>query len=174
MAQINLTDLAENNFSAFAENILFVIGACYLIRDKYKQITRLGENYKYIYDNIEVFHRVSNEDHDLCKEFISKIMEKIQENMQFCLDEYNLNIHPPDQKQKIMDIIYLMDILKYKLEKISPLDFIVEINTEEQEEEQEQEEYEYEIGPYDDLNGCENSSNFSLYYEYDGYDGYDN
>jgi hypothetical protein len=173
--------MEQMNFSVFAENRLFVIEEPSLIKDKYKQIISLGETYKFIYDNKEIFHRVSNEDYELCKETVSKIMKKIKENIQFCSDEYNLNIHTPEQKQKIFDIIQLMDVLKYELEKISPLDFIIEVNNQRQQEEQEEEEQEQEeeeeqeylIGPYDDLNCCENCKHLRLYYEYEGYDGYD-
>jgi len=185
MENINL-----NNFEVFALNTLFCIESISLIRDKYKQMKHLGLKYKYVDDAISVFHRVSNENHDLCVEFIKKIIIKIEENKQMCLDEFNLNTnYTLEERKKIDDIIFIMDNLKSKLEKISPLDFIIEIQDKdkdkdkdkneedeqyEQDEDQEDEEKECEIGPYDYLLESDKYDRSMISYDYDGYNGYDN
>jgi len=167
--------MQQFDFNNFAENCLICIDTCSIIIEKYKRILHLGKTFKYINDSISVFHRVPNENHDLCIEFIKKIIIKIQENMQFCLDEYNSNTtYTSEQMKLIYDIIHIMDNLKFELEKISPLDFIIEINNNQEEEQEEGEsEEEYEFGPYDSLNGSSHD-NCILCYDYDGFDGYDN
>jgi hypothetical protein len=164
------------NFNEFSENIISGIESCSLITDKYERIVSLGGIYKFVHENISVLHRVSNDDHDLCKDFITKININIHENIQFCLDEYNLNIHTADKKEEISDIIHFMDNFKHELENISPLDFIIEID-QDQDQDQDQDDDEYEFGPYDSLNGERDYSDRILCYgyeRYDGYDGYDN
>ena len=169
----------QMNFREFSENIIAGIESCSLITNKYDRIVSLAGIYKFVRENISVLHRISNEDHDLCKDFITKININIHENIQFCLDEYNLNIHTADKKEELSVIINFMDNFKNELEDISPLDFIIEIGLDQDEtqDETQDDDDEYEIGPYDSLNGERDYSHHVLCYgydRYDGYDGYDN
>jgi len=176
MSNIELNNYIYNNFQDYVFGVLFCIEGISLIRDKYKQIKHLGVKYKEVDDAISVFHRVSNESHDLCIEFIKKIIIEIEKSKQMCLDEFSSNTnYKLEERKEIYNSISIMDNLKLKLDKISPLDFIIEVqNAKDNEDNEDNEDEECEIGPYDYLDESDKYSHYMISNDYDGYNGYDN
>jgi hypothetical protein len=152
--------IEKTMFSKFQETITRNLEKSTNMENDPKKLIYLSKVYTNIYENVSIMNQVSQEDYNLCENFIEFLIDNIDKNIELFNNLFYLIAITNENSKTICYALNLMSIVKEKLEKIKPLDFIIEMN-------------DNEIGPYDCL--CEDRYHRILCGgSYDGCDGYDN